>query len=217
MCVDKFKTDLEYFVFGDIRTDYVHGLTKKIPNLSRSMSEECLGNDGGKWREEFLYVTEEAAFEKVLDASQPHRVRDKGHAGMRLADFCRQPEAVQAGLTEAEVAALRMYTGPMYVPFNGALRGYNEAKPETVAYLRSWGTTISVLYAAVLKLSTLTTAALGVLLRGVNESVRRLPESFVKPGADGYAGGVELAFMSTTTDEAVAVESAPSSRCAATA
>ena len=38
-------------------------------------------------------------------------VRDRDHAGMTLARFCEAPQAQEAGLSEAEVAGLRLYTG----------------------------------------------------------------------------------------------------------
>ena len=69
-------------------------------------------------------------------------VRDHGHAGMRLADFAAHEMAVAAELTLAEVAALRLYSGPMFAPMNYALRTEN---------IKDWATTISCCYSAVLK------------------------------------------------------------------
>ena len=69
-------------------------------------------------------------------------VRDQGHAGMRLADFASHEMAVAAELTLAEVAALRLYSGPMFAPMNYALRTEN---------IKDWATTISCCYSAVLK------------------------------------------------------------------
>ena len=83
-------------------------------------------------------------------------------------DFQSHEMALAANLTEAEVAALRLYTGsmssssssssssslllgPMYVPLNGALRMYSN----NPSLLYNWQTTISVLYSAVLKVSSL--------------------------------------------------------------
>ena len=50
--------------------------------------------------------------------------------------------AVAAELTLAEVAALRLYSGPMFAPMNYALRTEN---------IKDWATTISCCYSAVLK------------------------------------------------------------------
>ena len=49
-------------------------------------------------------------------------VRDEGHQGMTLEDFLCHPSARAAGLTRAEVIALRLYTGPGYEPLNKSLR-----------------------------------------------------------------------------------------------
>jgi hypothetical protein len=49
-------------------------------------------------------------------------VRDKGHAGMRLADFLQHPHARTAELHEAEVVALRLYTTAAFQQINEPLR-----------------------------------------------------------------------------------------------
>ena len=84
---------------------------------------------------------------------------------------------------------------------NDALRLY-PVNPELV---ENWGTCISVLYSAILKLSTKTTDVVKVY-RGVNESKKQLPERFLTAKKGEFAGGIELAFMSTTTDMKVALE-----------
>lgn len=94
--------------------------------------------------------------------------------------------------------ALRMYTGPFYVPWNTALWRYKD-DPSLV---RQWGMCISVLYSAIFKLSFLSKK--GKVDRGVNESRFKLPDSFVECNSDNFAAGVELALMSTSTDLAVA-------------
>lgn len=148
---DKFHTDVGLFVFGGA-DDFRDGLTKKIKKLKRSMRQECLTNDGGKWVGEFSYAVEQAAEVKRIKAT---RVRDEGHGGMTLDDFYHHPISMEAKLTKAEVAALRMYTGPLFEPWNYALRVHNEnPKP-----LEDWGTCISVLYNAIFKLSFLTKKA----------------------------------------------------------
>jgi hypothetical protein len=48
--------------------------------------------------------------------------RDLIYDGMRLDDFWRHADALQAKLTRAELAAVRLYTGPPYQPLNAALR-----------------------------------------------------------------------------------------------
>ena len=48
--------------------------------------------------------------------------RDTGHEGMRLADFCALEQAVDAELSPAEVAALRLYTTSSFRLINKPLR-----------------------------------------------------------------------------------------------
>lgn len=121
---------------------------------------------------------------------------------MTLEDFVQHPVAVAAKLSQAEVAVLRLYTGkliriyryyvwyilyiknksvydcnkgPLYLPWNTALREYT-TNPEKLA---SWGTCIAVLYNAIFKLSISNNKMKATVYRGVNESVRVLPQEFV--------------------------------------
>jgi len=184
------------------------------------------------------------------DHVNSHRIRDQGHSGWTLQgnstillvlvililvlillivlliiiillDFQNEEMAIAAKLTQAEVAALRLYTGiiilqsiiyhrlllyshyqlgPIYAAWNTALRLYNDNH----LLLLQWQTSISILYSAVFKLSFLSKP--GKVYRGVNEAVMKLPESFYKEDGDRFAGGVELAFMSTSYDKNVAIE-----------
>ena len=208
------------------------------------MEDECTLNDNGKWKEHYIYVVYQNAYAYAPDSSQPHRIRDYGNDGKSLSDFANHLMAKEADLTIAEgfykyyyhyyyyhhhhhhhyhyhykVAALRMYTGPFYVPWNAALRLY-DSDP---TLLEQWQTCISVLYNAILKLSHLSKR--GIVYRGyvyiiiinniiiiiisinrVNESKLKIHEAFYKAKGDNFAGGVELAFMSTSTDEKIALE-----------
>ena len=55
----------------------------------------------------------------------PPGQHDKGRNGWTLKHFWEQKEAQKAGLMLEEVAGLRLYTGPMYVPYQAVLRGLN--------------------------------------------------------------------------------------------
>ena len=65
------------------------------------------------------YILWQCAKEKTLADGT---VRDKGHAGMRLADFLQHPHARTAELQEAEVVALRLYTTFAFQQINQPLR-----------------------------------------------------------------------------------------------
>jgi hypothetical protein len=138
------------------------------------------------------------------------RLREQGHDGWKLADFVSLETAQKAELKPAHVAMIRLYTGSLYWIWNKTLRDLTETEPAARAAakkeLLKWATCIAVLYEAVLKLSTVT--GVMTVFRGLDESVLELPESFTDPSKTelGFAGGVEMAFMSTTQDQEIAFQ-----------
>ena len=81
------------------------------------------------------------------------------------------------------MATLRLYTGPVYKPWNDWLRHGDESRTaakggqDAVLNTDDWSTSLAVLYNAIIKLSTLSLP--GVVYRGVKEERYRLPESFL--------------------------------------
>ena len=204
---DKLTMPAKFFLFGQTKA-FMDGLPGMFEGgLLRSMAEEARQNEGGKWWAEFAYVVERTAEEDAADLATTAKfkgkrshsgetiVRDRGHAGLRLADFCAHEMARSAELTVAEVAAIRLYSGPMYAPINYALR------TEEIA---AWATTIGCCYSGVLKLSFISQPAR--VYRGVREDEMRLPDEFLAREEGKFAGGVERAFMSTTKSPAVALD-----------
>ena len=82
---------------------------------------------------------------------------------------------------------------PVVVPRGAALRTKNIAP---------WATTISLCYSGIMKLSMLAKPAR--VYRGVKEIDMELPPSFLENAQEGFAGGIELSFTSTTTSAEVA-------------
>ena len=205
---DKLTMPAEYFLFGNTKA-FMEGLPGLLEGggLRRSMAEEARANEGGRWWDEFRYVVERAAEEDVADLPSTNKfkgkysvsgeliVRDRGHAGMTLARFCEHEMAKDAELTPAEVAAIRLYSGPMFAPLNYALR------TEQIA---DWATTIACCYSGVLKLSFKSQPAR--VYRGVKEDTMQLPPEFLNGEEGKFAGGVERAFTSTTKSAAVALD-----------
>ena len=77
-----------------------------------------------------------------------------------------------------------------------------KARGEHVAQeLGSWSTSVAVLYSGITKVATASAPA--TVFRGVNEQRIKLPKSFTEGATDQFAGGVEMAAMSTTTDRNV--------------
>ena len=120
-----------------------------------------------------------------------------------LKQFTQHPTAQKAGLGEAEVVALRLYTGPMYVWYNAVLRHYPTDIWESLEGNR-YETTIFCIISGIVKLSRLTEVPEDRrLYRGLGGML--LPDSFWTK-AEGFRGGVERGLMSTTTDRRVAMQ-----------
>jgi hypothetical protein len=145
--------------------------------------------------EHLSYILNEPSSEKTYS----NGVRDKGRNGMRLVDFVRHENATVAGLKEAEVAALRLYTTIAYKAINDPLRdqdriasGQPHPLPVTAALIAR---AIRKLRAVGAKEAAATEKLL--LYRGMRNLVPG--DKFIKKG------GTELAPMSTTTDIKTAV------------
>ncbi len=115
--------------------------------------------------------------------------------------------AKRAKLTRAEIIAVVLYTGPMYVVYNGILRRYPKELYDVFAKSDNrFSTTIFVLVSAVQKLTRCVNIPDGTLLyRGLGGSVE-LPDSFANADENGCKGYTEPGFMSTTADRNVAVQ-----------
>ncbi len=83
---------------------------------------ELLGDD--RILKELHYILRQPAREKKF----PNGVRDKGRTGMRFRDFMQHEHAKIAELKEAEVAALRLYTSPVFDAINAPLRDHDRIK-----------------------------------------------------------------------------------------
>jgi hypothetical protein len=179
---DKMNAPVQQMVFGDADV-YFGGLEAIIlpQMLQNSIEEECTLNDGGKWAEEYYYVTTMRSVETPIP--EKNVVRDKGHQGFTLEQYCEMDAAKDANLNEADVVVLRLYTGPLFRPWNKALRDKEG--------LEQWATCIAVLYSAVIKL--MKNAPPTTVYRGLDESNGwELPPAFLYPKKGEFAGGVEL-------------------------
>lgn len=100
--------------------------------------------------------------------------------------------------------------------YNAVLRGLDSPVEflrnqfQTICCGNPYCTTLHVINSLIVKTSKLTRA--GPVYRGM--SGRVLPETFLKPNAHNVRGGVEAAFMSTTTDREVAMSYAANAQTA---
>lgn len=119
-------------------------------------------------------------------------------------------------LTLEHFCALRMYTGPIYVKYNFILRGAHSALSndfisryvERYCCNNKYPTTLLYLCLGITKLSRITKAQKVYRVPG-----GRMPKEFFEEKS-GARGGIELGFMSTTTQKKEAMKYAAYSGCA---
>jgi hypothetical protein len=132
---------------------------------------------------------------------------DMGHDRriVPIDELCKTQLAEHAKLTRPEVIAIVLYTGPMFVVYNGILRRFPKELFKVFKQSDNlFSTTIFVLVSAVQKLSRSVSIPAGMMLyRGVG---MELPDSFTNADKNGCKGYCEFGFMSTTADRNVAVQ-----------
>eukprot|EP00300_Choanocystis_sp_HF-7_P042383 c9144_g1_i1.p1 GENE.c9144_g1_i1~~c9144_g1_i1.p1 ORF type:complete len:971 (+),score=219.31 c9144_g1_i1:89-3001(+) len=140
----------------------------------------------------------------VRGAECPPEQRGNGRRMVPLHQLMELPSTKTAGLRECEVAAIVLYTGPMYVLYNAMLRKYPKT---TCAAFNEFTTTILVLVSAIQKLCRSSHIEEGVaLFRGLGSFKETdLPDHFLVPDERGCRGFTEWGFMSTTSSKDVAV------------
>ena len=110
-------------------------------------------------------------------------------------------------LTEPEVIAARLFTGPCYAKMNASLRHASGALPDCLAaHLKGnrYTNTIYLCASAMIKLSGASRIPLDrKIYRGM--AGIRLPDLFQVESEDGGKGGADFAFMSASTKRHVAV------------
>ena len=126
---------------------------------------------------------------------------DCGREPKKVGELTNEKVALDAKLQKEEIISARLYTGPMYMLYNAALRG----QPEDQALRgNKYETTIFCIISCVTKLSKQSKIPKDRLLyRGLGEMV--LSTEFWKE-KDGFRGAVECGFMSTTAKRSVALK-----------
>ena len=124
----------------------------------------------------------------------------EGRNAEKLAALLRSPEVERSDVTDAEIVALRLYTGPMYVKYNAVLRGMAVATAGGTIY----SSTVHLICSGLHKLSRVSELPKEMKLYRGNGGMA-LPSSFLEPDASGCAGGTEPAIMSATPDRSVAL------------
>ena len=156
-------------------------------------------------RSSFEFAHEDPA--TLRGEARPRVAREPAEFAAEIADVNRRLDGLeQPRLSIEEFCGARLYTGPMYLKYNTALRGLQSSLAffvrqfESLCLGNKYTTTLHVVNSAVVKLSKLTVAA--KVFRGVANG--RLPEHFRVRNEFGVRGGIDPAFMSTTLDARVA-------------
>jgi hypothetical protein len=123
---DKLNAPVQIMVFGD--TDVYFG------ELQHTV-EECTKNDGSNLGDEYYHV----AAMRSVEIPMPEKkvVRDQGHEGVTPHQYSEMDAAKDANLNEAGVVVLRLYTGPLFRPWNKKALRDKEGPKE-------WATCIAV-------------------------------------------------------------------------
>ena len=160
-------------------------------------------------RKEFHFVARSTGFAceypQIPKEEERRSPSDSGRDFVALETFTEHPRAKKAGMREAEVIALRLYTGPMYIWYNAVLRG-NDFPAGMRASLEGnrYETTIFCIISGIIKLSKLTEVPEDRrVYRGLGGVL--LPDEFWSK-KEGFRGGVERGLMSATADRAVAMQ-----------
>ena len=123
-------------------------------------------------------------------------------------------EPLQLRLTDDMLVSCRLYTGPCFIKYNSILRGVHGRVPfftqsmEGLCHGNLYPSTIHVTNKALKVLSSMSKCQ--CVYRGVAGGLLP-PEFALESELDGFRGGVEFAFMSTTTNREVALSYAKSS------
>ncbi|KAK3273740.1 hypothetical protein CYMTET_18034 [Cymbomonas tetramitiformis] len=212
-------SDLATFFGGLVK---VLGTPSVVPSLEENMRREHVacadsvtefttGNYGitttPKLEWEFV-VTPQPAWQypcETVHARHPRQMAPLDSFLKVMETINTQLEAAgHATLLREEVIALRLYTGPMFAKYNPLLRQVLSGAEYTG---NRYVNTIIAINSGILKLSKIQKAV--KVFRGLSGGL--LPDEFWHPNAHGVKGGVEMAFMSTTTSEEVALQYADSS------
>jgi Leucine-rich repeat (LRR) protein len=221
---DKFASDGDSFTFRYGGMEQYHGGLEALignpdPRVGEAMRWEHMESPFGCAEYECWWTGKTTAckeYEYVVhgvanESETLNGRRESGNHGRPLQSFVDSTEAQAAGLKQEEVIALRLYTGPMYVWYNYLLR-YRHAYNPT-AYQSPFDdykldesdfpfrTTLHVLNSAIIKLSR--TQRAEKVYRGTKGGC--LPPQFWEPNEQNVRGGIELGFMSTTTERKVAM------------
>eukprot|EP00282_Hemiselmis_andersenii_P021362 CAMPEP_0172023288 /NCGR_PEP_ID=MMETSP1041-20130122/14714_1 /TAXON_ID=464988 /ORGANISM="Hemiselmis andersenii, Strain CCMP439" /LENGTH=897 /DNA_ID=CAMNT_0012678767 /DNA_START=1 /DNA_END=2691 /DNA_ORIENTATION=+ len=179
-----------------------------VPNIMEGMkAEHCDRADSNVNFNPGNYDTEtcSAAEWAVVTNEEKGRAASGGQRDVKpLAKLMALTEVKTSGLTEEEVLALQLYTGPMYYKYNTVLRQFPEEVLKKM-HGNKYTTTIHCVVSGIIKLAkAMKLPEDRKVYRGLGGL--ELPDEFLKADQHGVRGGCEFAMMSTTLDRTVALQ-----------
>ena len=170
----------------------VDGIQEEVDMLASQIDDIAKKAEAEEVQELLYYIR----FEPASQKEYLNGVRDKGHEGMRLADFQTHKMATDAVLSEAELVAMRLYTTSAYKFMNNPLRDEERYTKKVACYLpvTTFFATSGIKKMRAVQVATGET----ILWRGMRDL--GVAANFLDEG------GTELAFMSTTKNLSVAVQ-----------
>ena len=182
-------------------SNYVVKTTPKI--------EYRLATTGGSYYKDWVRRKDQGEDVPALSSLEKLMVKNKGEPLNRfgperiirpLAEYRELPVVQRATLSDAEIIAVVLYTGPMHVLWNTTLRAYAPHLANVYSSSRH------VLASAIKKIkhSSHELQACMSLYRGLSGG--KLPREIFAPNEDGSIGMTDFGFQSTTSDLHVAVD-----------
>eukprot|EP00301_Raphidiophrys_heterophryoidea_P026595 c9222_g1_i1.p1 GENE.c9222_g1_i1~~c9222_g1_i1.p1 ORF type:complete len:750 (+),score=177.77 c9222_g1_i1:1001-3250(+) len=219
--MSKFANSTAVLGYGS-RDEYIRGIEEILENPPLTMEEEFLRDD--KWKAylplahtfkdcsgaaEWAYVTGPAKAEHTGNGN-----RDPDRDGWTVDQFVayaadtmtKQGMGPEFILTRDEVIAVRLYSGPAFLPINQFLREVAKLSPDWRRRIShnvdfTFSSTVAHINSAVRKLSKVPIRS-DRLYRGVRGV---LPERFFKPDKLGIIAATDFGFLSTSTQRATPI------------
>jgi hypothetical protein len=204
----------EKFVFSELRADFAASLDNADePQLDAILQEwntDSVGSAGERLPKRSLAIRALVSVKQWRRVERwvglfRGRIQGRTRLGRRKLVQREKDKVRLYKLTDGEVLALHIYTGPGFVPINALCRNFCRQNSLAILQGNTLSTTLFCISSGIKKLGqhTLLPASRRVY-RGLGTMV--LPQQFWVPhGSPPWLGGVERAFMSTTADKAVAM------------
>ncbi len=201
--IESYRSSKFSHSFGEIK-DFHTTLTDRVgwPNLDflKGITDEHIRGEPFREKDSDKMIFPKAEFEYVHLGNSPSD--ELGAGSLRVIpnvdELKKGQTATDAKLSREEVVVTILYTGPMFLAYNEALRGsVGESK---------YPTTIFLLGSAVTKLTKVQRIPRGIrLYRGYGGGLD-FPHSFYEPDVHGCQGITEFGFLSTTMSKEIAIQ-----------